>query len=47
MSLYEGAKMSVSVDFDLSEEFDVKLWMQKQLFSHSFLQWRLMLSLSW
>ena len=29
MSLYKGAKTRVRVDFELSEEFEIKVWMHQ------------------
>ena len=40
MSLYEGTKMRVRVDYELSVEFEVKVGMPKDLCCHIFfLQW--------
>ena len=40
MSLYEGSKTRVRVDSQLSEEFEVKVWMnQGSMLSPFFLQW--------
>ena len=48
MSLYEGAKTRVTVDFELSVELEVKVGCTKDLFSHLFfLQWWWMLPLNW
>ena len=39
MSLYEGAKIKVRVDSELSEEFEVKVGMHQGSVLSSFLQW--------